>query len=184
MLLVRDHNGITICWVGPRGTLRQPTAPDGTGREGHPLPYSPLREFMAELQREGVSTVDPANPAEVEPFREAVRREARRLAFEFGLGSDTLSFATTRVAKPASTSNGVGLRSDLGAYARSAISPPCRLAALVPDAQRLGSERVGPPSSSGTGSSGVDTSSSILPMRRAASRRRLELTCPYSSNVV
>src|SRR5258707_15869808 len=39
------------------------------------------------------------------------------------------------------------------------------MAALVPDAQRLGSERVGPPSSSGTGSSGVDTSSNIAPMR-------------------
>ncbi len=30
------------------------------------------------------------------------------LAFEFGPGSETLSFATTRVAKPGSTSNGCG----------------------------------------------------------------------------
>ena len=79
----RDHNLLGSVHVAPYVSRQHQTA---RAVKVIPFPTPPLSEFMAELQREGISTVDLANPAEVEPFREAVRREARRLGVRFRTG--------------------------------------------------------------------------------------------------
>ncbi len=85
----RDHNFLGSVQVAPHVSRRH-----GTVRAVKVLPFPTplLSEFMAELQQEGVATADLAIPAGVEPFRQAVRREARRLGIRVRTGSGNALF--------------------------------------------------------------------------------------------
>ena len=93
------------------------------------FPTPVLSEFMAEMRREGVATVDLADPADVEPFREAVQREALQLGVPVRSGSEMLSVATTRVSveRPARGRTLIALQAGMASRAvRSAGAAPTR----------------------------------------------------------